>query len=68
MNPMAGFNCFGRRFSCRLVVNTDSIDSEQRRQGGYGRGGRQRIGTDTVTFLSGLGKVRLLEAPHVTGN
>ncbi len=51
-------------FPAGLVVNTDSIDSElQRRQGGYGRGGRQRIETDTVTFLSGLWKGKTLGSP-----
>ena len=51
-------------FPAGLVVNTDSIDSElRRRQGGYGRGGRQRIETDTVTFLSGLWKGKTLGSP-----
>ena len=51
-------------FPAGLTVNTDSIDSElQRRQGGYGRGGRQRIETDTVTFLSGLWKGKTLGSP-----
>ncbi len=51
-------------FPAGLVVNTDSINSElQRRQGGYGRGGRQRIETDTVTFLSGLWKGKTLGSP-----
>ena len=51
-------------FPAGLTVDTDSIDSElQRRQGGYGRGGRQRIETDTVTFLSGLWKGKTLGSP-----
>ena len=34
-------------------MNTDVIDAElRRRQGGYGRGGRQRIETDRVELLS----------------
>jgi len=38
-----------------LRVESDRIDRElKRRQGGYGRGGRQRIEHDRVAFLSGL--------------
>ena len=51
-------------FPAGLTIDTESIDSElQRRQGGYGRGGRQRIETDTVTFLSGLWKGKTLGSP-----
>ena len=51
-------------FPAGLPVDNDVIDSElQRRQGGYGRGGRQRIETDTVTFLSGLWKGKTLGSP-----
>jgi chorismate synthase len=51
-------------FPAGLTVDTGAIDSElQRRQGGYGRGGRQRIETDTVTFLSGLWKGVTLGSP-----
>ena len=51
-------------FPAGLTVDTDSINSElQRRQGGYGRGGRQRIETDTVTFLSGLWRGKTLGSP-----
>ena len=51
-------------FPAGLTVNTDQIDAElQRRQGGYGRGGRQRIETDTVTFLSGLWQGKTLGSP-----
>lgn len=42
-----------------VPLDKDFIDSElRRRQGGYGRGGRQKIETDAVQFLSGarLGK------------
>ncbi|MFT3787505.1 MAG: chorismate synthase [Tepidisphaeraceae bacterium] len=39
----------------RVPVDTDFIDAElRRRQGGYGRGGRQKIETDVVTFLTGV--------------
>jgi chorismate synthase len=38
-----------------LPVDKSFIDAElQRRQGGYGRGGRQKIETDAVTFLTGV--------------
>lgn len=35
----------------------------RRRQGGYGRGGRQRIETDEVTFLAGVRQGRTTGAP-----
>ena len=38
-----------------VAVDKDFIDNElRRRQGGYGRGGRQKIETDHVEFLSGV--------------
>lgn len=38
-----------------VEIDTGRIDAELlRRQGGYGRGGRQRIETDTVEILSGI--------------
>lgn len=38
-----------------LKVTSDFINAElKRRQGGYGRGGRMKIETDTVEFLSGV--------------
>jgi chorismate synthase len=38
-----------------LRLDTDFINAElRRRQGGYGRGGRQRIETDAAQYLSGL--------------
>jgi chorismate synthase len=38
-----------------VTIETDSIDVElRRRQGGYGRGGRQRIEVDTVDIKSGI--------------
>lgn len=38
-----------------MAIDTDLINSElRRRQGGYGRGGRQKIETDAVQFLSGV--------------
>ena len=51
-------------FPAGLTVDIPAIDAElQRRQGGYGRGGRQRIETDTVTFLSGLWRGVTLGSP-----
>ena len=51
-------------FPAGLTVDHQAIDAElQRRQGGYGRGGRQRIETDTVTFLSGLWRGVTLGSP-----
>ena len=51
-------------FPAGLAVDKAAIDHElKRRQGGYGRGGRQRIETDTVTFLSGLWKGITLGSP-----
>ncbi|HVT82707.1 MAG TPA: chorismate synthase, partial [Phycisphaerae bacterium] len=36
-------------------IDTDLINRElQRRQGGYGRGGRQKIETDRVQFIAGI--------------
>lgn len=47
-----------------LSVDTDLIDYElRRRQGGYGRGGRQRIETDRVELLSGVWKNETLGSP-----
>ena len=51
-------------FPAGLVVDTDLIDAElRRRQGGYGRGGRQRNDTDPLTFLSGHLQGKPLESP-----
>ena len=42
-------------FPAGVPIETDSIDVElRRRQGGYGRGGRQRIETDKVDIQSGI--------------
>ncbi|MEC7352555.1 MAG: chorismate synthase, partial [Planctomycetota bacterium] len=46
-----------------LELDVDFINTElERRQGGYGRGGRQRIETDRVEFLSGVRR------GHTTGS
>jgi chorismate synthase len=42
-------------FPAGVTLETGSIDRElERRQGGYGRGGRQRIETDRVEILTGV--------------
>ena len=51
-------------FPAGLTIETESIDRElRRRQGGYGRGGRQRIETDRVEILSGVWKGQTLGSP-----
>jgi len=47
-----------------LEIDVPFIDAElKRRQGGYGRGGRQRIEEDRVRFLSGVRLGRTIGAP-----
>ncbi len=49
-----------------LPINSQIINSElRRRQGGYGRGGRQRIETDTATFLTGVRRGKAIGSPLV---
>jgi chorismate synthase len=51
-------------FPTGVTISTDPINVElRRRQGGYGRGGRQRIETDTVEILSGVWKGQTLGSP-----
>ncbi len=51
-------------FPAGLEIDTDAIDVElRRRQGGYGRGGRQRIETDTVEIMTGVWKGKTLGSP-----
>lgn len=51
-------------FPAGLAIDTAAIDADlRRRQGGYGRGGRQRIETDTVEVLSGIWKNTTLGSP-----
>jgi chorismate synthase len=51
-------------FPAGVEIETASIDAElQRRQGGYGRGGRQRIETDTVEIKSGIWHNNTLGSP-----
>jgi len=61
-----GMLAFVDGFPAGVEVDTDLIDSELgRRQGGYGRGGRQRIETDTVEVLSGVWRATTLGSPIV---
>ena len=47
-----------------VAVDKDFIDGElRRRQGGYGRGGRQKIETDQVEFLSGVRLGKTIGSP-----
>lgn len=49
-----------------LEIDSDFINAElARRQGGYGRGGRQRIESDAVTFLAGVRRGVTTGAPIV---
>src|SRR5215210_2518560 len=51
-------------FPAGVTVDLDPINVElRRRQGGYGRGGRQRIETDEVNILSGLWRGVTLGSP-----
>ena len=51
-------------FPSGLPVDSQKIDRQlQRRQGGYGRGGRQKIETDSVEFLSGLWQDTTIGSP-----
>jgi len=51
-------------FPAGLEVDCDFINVElRRRQGGYGRGGRQKLETDTVDILSGVWKNCTLGSP-----
>lgn len=47
-----------------VPVDTDFINAElRRRQGGYGRGGRQKIETDTVQVMSGVRHGKTIGSP-----
>lgn len=47
-----------------IPIDTDFINAElRRRQGGYGRGGRQRIESDSIEILSGVRKGETLGSP-----
>ena len=51
-------------FPAGLTVDHDLINAElKRRQGGYGRGGRQKLETDQVEFLSGTWQDVTLGSP-----
>jgi len=49
-----------------LTLDLDLINGElRRRQGGYGRGGRQKIETDTAHFLTGVRQGQCIGSPLV---
>jgi chorismate synthase len=51
-------------FPAGVTIHTEPIDAELcRRQGGYGRGGRQRIESDRVEILSGVWHSQTLGSP-----
>ncbi|MDR3181856.1 MAG: chorismate synthase [Planctomycetaceae bacterium] len=51
-------------FPAGVSINIDGINAElQRRQGGYGRGGRQKLETDTVEILTGIWRGQSSGAP-----
>lgn len=51
-------------FPAGVEIRREPIDAELlRRQGGYGRGGRQRIEADRVEILSGLRKGKTIGSP-----
>jgi chorismate synthase len=51
-------------FPAGVELNTAAIDHDLKlRQGGYGRGGRQRIETDTVDILSGIWQGKSIGSP-----
>lgn len=51
-------------FPAGVEIRTEEIDRElARRQGGYGRGGRQRIETDRVDVKSGIWQGRSIGSP-----
>jgi chorismate synthase len=53
-------------FPAGLTIDVEPINVElRRRQGGYGRGGRQRIETDAVNVLTGVWKGVTLGSPIV---
>ncbi len=47
-----------------LTIDTDIINRElARRQGGYGRGGRQKLETDTIEIMTGVRRGKSIGAP-----
>lgn len=47
-----------------VPIDSDFINNElKRRQGGYGRGGRQKIETDTADFLTGVRRGKSIGSP-----
>src|SRR5262245_47315760 len=55
-------------FPAGLKIDTAPINRElERRQGGYGRGGRQKLETDTVDLLTGTWQGSTIGSPITLG-
>ena len=55
-------------FPAGLKIDTTLIDRElERRQGGYGRGGRQKLETDTVDVQTGVWQQTTIGSPVTLG-
>ena len=53
-------------FPAGLTIHCDAIDADlKRRQGGYGRGGRQKLESDSAEFLTGIWQGVTLGSPLV---
>src|SRR2546423_10251768 len=53
-------------FPAGVEIDTAPIDVElRRRQGGYGRGGRQKIETDTIEILAGVRRGKTIGSPII---
>jgi len=64
-----GILAFVEGFPAGLEIDKPLIDAElARRQGGYGRGGRQKIETDTVEILTGIWQGKSTGAPITLWN
>lgn len=58
--------CLVNGLPAGLAIDADFINAElKRRQGGYGRGARQKIESDSVTFLAGVRQGKTTGAPLV---
>ncbi|MDR2346428.1 MAG: chorismate synthase [Planctomycetaceae bacterium] len=60
----SGLLAFIENFPAGFTIDVESINAElRRRQGGYGRGGRQAIETDSVEILTGIWRGQTTGAP-----
>ncbi|MDR1485349.1 MAG: chorismate synthase [Planctomycetaceae bacterium] len=59
-----GLLAFIENFPSGFLIDVSAIDAElRRRQGGYGRGGRQEIESDSVEILTGIWRGKTTGAP-----